>query len=311
MTDRYDLLNRWVGSVLGTHDFSLAPASSDASFRRYWRASHGDRTMVLMDAPPDREDCGRFADLSRRFRAIGLNTPEIYAEDRTNGFLALSDLGDRLYLSELDERGADRLYGDALAALATIQACGPLDGLPDYDDPFLRRELEIFREWFLGRHLGIELQGEDLAGWERTCDLLVANALEQPRVCVHRDYHSRNLMVVDAHNPGILDFQDAVVGPVTYDLVSLLKDCYIAWPADRVRDWALGYLQLAVQSGVVPELDARAFPPLARPHGRPATPQGLRHLRPAQSPGRQAPLPSGHPADPGLCPGGRRTLCGA
>jgi aminoglycoside/choline kinase family phosphotransferase len=255
LTDRYDLLNRWVGSVLGTDAFGLAPASSDASFRRYWRASHEDRTLILMDAPPGREDCGRFADLARRFRAIGLNTPEVFAEDRKNGFLALSDLGDRLYLAELDERSADRLYGDALAALVTLQTCGPLDGLPVYDDAFLRRELEIFREWFLGRHLGIQLQGPDLCGWGRTCDLLVAAALEQPQVCVHRDYHSRNLMVVDTHNPGILDFQDAVVGPFTYDLVSLLKDCYIAWPADRVRGWALGYRQLAIQSGVVPELE--------------------------------------------------------
>ncbi len=215
--------------------------------------------MILMDAPPDREDCGRFADLARRFRAIGLNTPKVFAEDREHGFLALSDLGDRLYLSELDEHSADRLYGDALGALATLQACGPLDGLPDYDAPFLRRELEIFREWFLGGHLGLELRGEDLAGWERACDLLVANALEQPQVCVHRDYHSRNLMVVDAHNPGVLDFQDAVVGPFTYDLVSLLKDCYISWPVERVRDWALGYLQLAIQSGVVPEVEPERF----------------------------------------------------
>ncbi len=259
MTDRYNQLKRWVGSVLGTDAFGVEPASSDASFRRYWRVRHGDNTLILMDAPPEHEDCGRFADLSRRFRAIGLHTPEVFAEDRRHGFLALSDLGDRLYLAELNARSADRLYGDALAALATIQACGSLEGLPVYDDPFLRRELEIFREWFLGRHLGIALAGESLAGWQRTCDLLVANALEQPRVCVHRDYHSRNLMVLDTHSPGILDFQDAVAGPFTYDLVSLLKDCYIAWPAERVRDWALGYLQLAVQSGVVPEIEPERF----------------------------------------------------
>ncbi len=259
VSERHDLLRRWVASVLGTDDFLLAPASSDASFRRYWRALHQGETLILMDAPPAQEDCGRFADLARRFSAIGLHTPVVHAEDRANGFLALSDLGDRLYLAELDDRSADRLYGDALAALAVIQACGPLEGLPVYDGPFLHRELEIFREWFLGRHLGLALRPDEQAGWERACAVLVANALEQPRVCVHRDYHSRNLMITAPPSPGILDFQDAVVGPATYDLVSLLKDCYIAWPAERVQDWALGYLQLAIQSGVLPESDPVQF----------------------------------------------------
>lgn len=259
MTDRFDRLSRWVGSWLGCEDIVLQPASSDASFRRYWRVRHGARSLILMDAPPEHEDCGRFADLSRRFRDIGLNTPEVFAENRTDGFLALSDLGDRLYLDELDDRSADRLYGDALAALAVLQTCGPRDGLPVYDGPFLRRELDIFREWFLGRHLGIDLTGEALAGWTRACDVLVASALEQPQVCVHRDYHSRNLMATAPPSPGILDFQDAVVGPLTYDPVSLLKDCYIAWPRERVRDWALGYLDLAVQSGIVPELAPERF----------------------------------------------------
>jgi N-acetylmuramate 1-kinase len=259
VTDRSDRLTRWVASWLGSEDFALEPASSDASFRRYWRVRHGVRSLILMDAPPEHEDCGRFADLSRRFRDIGLHTPEVFAENRIDGFLVLSDLGDRLYLDELDDRTVDRLYGDALAALAVIQTCGPREGLPVYDAPFLRRELEIFREWLLGRHLGIELTGEALAGWTRACDVLVDSALEQPRVCVHRDYHSRNLMVTDPPSPGILDFQDAVVGPWTYDPVSLLRDCYIAWPAERVHDWALGYLDLAVQSGIVPELAPERF----------------------------------------------------
>ena len=245
--------------VLGREDFVLEPASSDASFRRYWRARWQENTMILMDAPPAHEDCGRFVDLARRLRAIGLHTPEIHAEDLVNGFLACSDLGDRLYLAELDEQSADRLYGDALAALAVIQACGPLDGLLHYDDAFLRRELEIFREWFLVRHLGLVLTPEETAGWVRAGDCLVASALEQPQVCVHRDYHSRNLMITDPPSPGILDFQDAVVGPITYDLVSLLKDCYIAWAPERVTDWALGYLQLAIQSGVLPDIEPARF----------------------------------------------------
>ena len=259
MTARHELLKRWVGTVLDRGDFTLEPASSDASFRRYWRARWQGNTLVLMDAPPEFEDCGRFVDLARRLRAIGLNTPEIHAEDRANGFLAISDFGDRLYLAELNEDSADRLYGDALAALAVMQARGPRVDLPIYDDAFLRRELEIFREWFLTRHLGLALSSPETAGWGRACDFLVASALEQPQVCVHRDYHSRNLMIIDEMSPGILDFQDAVVGPVTYDLVSLLRDCYIAWEPGRVTDWALGYLRLAVQSGVLPEVDPARF----------------------------------------------------
>lgn len=206
-----------------------------------------------MDAPPPVEDCGRFADLSRRFRAVGLNTPAILAEDRANGFLMLTDFGDRVYLGELRDETADRLYGDALAALATIQACGPIAELPSYDEPLLRRELALFRDWFLEALLGLGLSPEESVMLSAVDDCLVRNALEQPRVCVHRDYHSRNLMLIAGGdgNPGILDFQDAVVGPVTYDLVSLLRDCYVAWPAERVLDWALGYFQLARQSGIL------------------------------------------------------------
>ena len=258
MAERYDRLTRWVAGLLGADTFTLEPASSDASFRRYWRVRYVGGTLVIMDAPPGLEDCGRYVDLARRLRAIGLHTPEIHAEERADGFLALSDLGDRVYLGELNVQSADRLYGDALAALAIMQARGPTEGLPDYDDPFLRRELAIFREWFLGAHLRAELGPGEESDWERICDVLVANALEQPQVCVHRDYHSRNLMLARP-NPGILDFQDAVVGPVTYDLVSLLRDCYIAWEPDRVIDWALGYLRLAVQSGILREVEPERF----------------------------------------------------
>lgn len=258
MTERHEQLIRWVGELLGTNVFTMAPASSDASFRRYWRVRYRTGSLVVMDAPPALEDCGRYVDLARRLGAIGLHTPRIHAEDPANGFLALSDLGERVYLGELNDRSADRLYGDALGALATLQACGPVDGLPAYDGPFLRRELEIFREWYLGTHLGLTLSPAEGLGWERACAVLIANALEQPRVCVHRDYHSRNLMVTRP-NPGILDFQDAVVGPVTYDLVSLLRDCYVAWEPERVADWALGYRRLAVQSGIMPEVEPERF----------------------------------------------------
>ncbi|UHD14626.1 aminoglycoside phosphotransferase family protein [Thiocapsa bogorovii] len=259
MSDRYESIRRWAAGILGSEDFELQPASSDASFRRYWRLYHGGTTRVLMDAPPDLEDCGRFADLSRRLRAVGLNTPEIHAEDRADGFLMMTDFGDRLYLGELTDDTADRLYGDALNALAIIQTRGPTEGLPSYDEAFLRRELGLFSEWFLGLLPDPVLAPEESEALARVEDRLVASALEQPRVCVHRDYHSRNLMLTDTGNPGILDFQDAVVGPVTYDLVSLLRDCYIAWPAERVTDWASGYFHLAAQSGVLEDEDLGRF----------------------------------------------------
>ncbi|MBK5964622.1 aminoglycoside phosphotransferase [Thiocystis minor] len=260
MSDRNERLRNWLATQLDGESFELAPASSDASFRRYWRVSHAGGTLIAMDAPPAFEDCGRFADLSGRFRAIGINTPEIHAEDRDQGFLLIADLGDRVYLNQLDANNADRLYGDALGALAVIQACGPLDGLPLYDAPFLHRELDLFHEWFVRKQLGLSLGAEELSTLARANALLVASALEQPRVCVHRDFHSRNLMLSDTANPGVLDFQDAVIGPVTYDPVSLLRDCYIAWPAERVADWALGYCQLAIQSGILRQSDAERFP---------------------------------------------------
>jgi len=251
MSDRRSLVEAWVRETLGAAGLELEPASSDASFRRYWRVRHGAGTLIAMDAPPAQEDCGRYARIAGQLRAIGLNTPEILAQDLGRGLLLIGDLGERLYLDALDETSVERLYGDALGALAVIQACGPTDGLPAYDGPFLRRELDIFSEWLLVAHLGLDLSDAEEAMLDGTWDLLVTNALEQPQVCVHRDFHSRNLMVVPGHNPGILDFQDAVVGPVTYDLVSLLRDCYIAWPRERVEAWALGYFALAVQSGIL------------------------------------------------------------
>ncbi len=241
--EREALLRSWLRSVLGEGPLDLRPASSDASFRHYWRVRWDDRTWIAMDAPPEQEDCGRYADLARLFRACGVNTPEIHAEDRALGFLLISDLGDRLYLSALDATTADRLYGDALEALLIIQTRVPTAGLPVYDAPFLRRELALFRHWLIKGLLGLELTEETAAAFARAKDILIANALEQPQVCVHRDYHSRNLMVTDRDNPGVLDFQDAVVGPVTYDLVSLLRDCYITWPKERVWDWALGHFE--------------------------------------------------------------------
>ena len=251
MPERRALLENWLRSVLDRDEVVLAPASGDASFRRYWRLDHEGTRYIAMDAPPGQEDTGRFVRLARAWRDLGLRTPEIYRENPQDGFLLLEDFGSRLYLDHLDGASADRLYGDALGALAIIQACATTAGLPAYDDAFLRREMALFRDWLVERHLGLTLTAREEADLEAALTYLAASALEQPRVCVHRDFHSRNLMITASPSPGILDFQDAVAGPVTYDLVSLLRDCYIAWPRARVEEWAWGYFALAVQSGIL------------------------------------------------------------
>ncbi len=251
MTDRTEIIFDWLKSH-GYPVKDLQPASSDASFRRYLRADMGDLTHIVMDAPPENEDCRPFVDIARALFDSGLHVPQILEEDLEQGFLLLDDLGDRLYLDELDKQTVERLYGDALGALITMQSSGPAgDVLPPYDEDLLMQEMELFREWFLKVHLGLELDDETNVMLDQAFRFLADSALGQPQVCVHRDYHSRNLMVTDSHNPGILDFQDAVFGPVTYDLVSLLRDCYIAWPREQVEDWALGFHELAMQSGIL------------------------------------------------------------
>jgi N-acetylmuramate 1-kinase len=215
-----------------------------------------------MDAPPDREDSRRFAAIAGALHGLGLNVPEVLEADFEQGFLLLTDLGARTYLAALEERTVDRLYGDALGALVVLQACGPtLDQglLPAYDRALLLREVELFRHWFLEKYLGLGLDDARQRMLDRTFEWLAKKALEQPQVSVHRDFHSRNLMLTAANNPGILDFQDAVIGPMTYDLVSLLRDCYIGWPRDRVLDWAKAYHELALQSGILREEDEQQF----------------------------------------------------
>lgn len=198
-----------------------------------------------MDAPPEKEDCVPFIRVAGYLEAMGLNAPRVLEADLEQGFLLLNDLGTTQYLTSLldDPSRADGLYGDALHALARIQERGTAyqSSLPPYDEALLRFELSLFHDWLCGRHLGLQFDDRDEAEWHRLCDLLVNSALDQPQVFVHRDYHSRNLMVTASDNPGILDFQDAVEGPLTYDLVSLLKDCYIKWPAELVRDRARDY----------------------------------------------------------------------
>ena len=243
MSEREGLLRHWLDTVLPAPLERIAPASSDASFRRYFRVWCDGQTWIVMDAPPDKEDCRPFVAIAQALRSLGLNAPEVRAGDLDLGLLLLSDLGSRQYLAELDPQSAPRLYDDALEALARLQTGGdpgsPL--LPPYDSVLLHREMELFREWFLGKLLGLALSAAEHHILDHTFATLADSALEQPRVWVHRDYHSRNLMVTDPDNPGVLDFQDAVVGAVTYDLVSLLRDCYIAWPRPQVETWALDH----------------------------------------------------------------------
>lgn len=256
MPERLKQIEQWLRAEADFADVSIRPASADASFRRYFRAMVGtgkrQQSYIVMDAPPDKEDMRPFIRIARAFLNIGLNVPEILRMDTERGFYLLSDLGDEHYLAALNEASVTRLYGDALGALLMIQAQGPqAQDLPPYDEALLLREMELFRDWLIGTHLNMQLDSGLSEQLDHCFAVLIHSALEQPRVCVHRDYHSRNLMVTQRHNPGILDFQDAVFGPVTYDLVSLLRDCYIDWPRARVERWALGYCELAVQSGVL------------------------------------------------------------
>jgi aminoglycoside/choline kinase family phosphotransferase len=240
----------------------LQPASGDASFRRYFRAQRDADSYIVMDAPPEKESCGAFIYVTELLLEVGLHVPRIVARDLERGFLLLSDLGTRLYLDALNDASVDRLYGDALGALATLQSCAPADGtLPPYSRELLLFEMSLFRDWLLHTHLGMQIDARQDSVLQRSFQALAGSALQQPRVCVHRDYHSRNLMVSERHNPGILDYQDAVTGPVTYDLVSLLRDCYIAWPHARVEAWVAGYYELALQTGILrPEVaDDKTF----------------------------------------------------
>jgi len=260
---RLDLLRRWLEQGLGWHDVRLAPASADASFRRYFRVCASDHdTVIAMDAPPGKEDVAPYLRVAGMLEDVGVNAPRVLARNADDGFLLLTDLGSVTYLAELaDGARADALYADAIEALVRIQARGGrhAGSLPPYDERLLRFEMSLFPDWLLGRHLALELSPAESASLAAAFDALVANALTQPRVFVHRDYHSRNLMVCPGHNPGILDFQDAVHGALTYDLVSLLRDCYVAWPQERVVGWALEFRRAALAEGLAAGSDEAQF----------------------------------------------------
>src|SRR5690348_3781318 len=236
---------------LGEPTLTLERASEDASFRSYWRTRSRARSAIVMDAPPAREDIGPWLDINARLRVAGLQAPEVLAQDRERGFLLLSDLGTRTYLPELNDGTVDALYGDALAALVTMQTRVDTRDLPPYDEPRLMAELELMPTWFLQKHLGVTIECDEWDVIEAAFRLLINTALAQPRAFVHRDYHSRNLLIVPGDNPGIIDFQDGVLGPVTYDLVSLLRDCYIVWDEPRVRTWAEGHRIAMRDAGVL------------------------------------------------------------
>jgi hypothetical protein len=228
-------------------------ASADASFRRYFRVfERGGATLIAMDAPPDKEDIRPYLEVARLLESIGVHVPHVHAVDAGRGFVLLEDLGSQPYLGALrDPARADSLYGDALAALVRIQVRGRelAPQLPPYDAAVLEREMALMPEWFCARHLGLPGDAGERELLRSTFDFLVAEALAQPRVFVHRDFHSRNLMVLARNNPGIIDFQDALEGPVGYDLVSLLKDCYIAWPRARVEAWVRDHRSALLAAG--------------------------------------------------------------
>ena len=237
---------------------TLTAASSDASFRRYFRWEGGAHTFIVMDAPPPQENCKPFVDIAHLLAKSGINVPKIYAEDLPRGFLLLNDLGQKTYLDVIDDKNADQLFADAIDSLLAFQQL-PMDApLPSYDVALLRRELELFPEWYVRRHLGIELDTRQQALWQRASDQLIDSALAQPKVLVHRDYMPRNLMISEP-NPGVLDFQDAVYGPVTYDITCLFKDAFLSWPQARVRQWQRDYWERAQQAGIPVQADFDEF----------------------------------------------------
>jgi len=252
---RHAAFERWFAAIAPRHGLrgqTLRPASNDASFRRYFRVDGPAPTaFIVMDAPPPQEDVRPFVQLAAMFEAAALNAPRVLEQDEAMGFLLLSDLGSRLYLQALEEavavgdmHGADALMRDAIAALVQWQQRADASALPPYDDALLRRELALFPEWCVQREFGVAWTETQQATWQGTCDLLVASALAQPSVAVHRDYMPRNLMVATP-NPGILDFQDAVRGPISYDVASLLRDAFISWDEAQEIDWAVRYWQSA------------------------------------------------------------------
>ncbi len=256
---RLDQLTHWIHQE--SPNASIEVASADASFRRYFRVSDAGKTTIAMDAPPEHEDCTPFIDITQRLRDAGVHAPEIIRQDLEQGFLLLEDFGSTPYLDQLTTSTADKLYAEALQSLISIQQASTKD-LPEYDDALLQTEMQFMPEWFLQKHLGITPNAEQLKTIQRIFNVISTAVLQQPQVFVHRDYHSRNLMVLknnSAGNIGIIDYQDAVLGPITYDLASLLRDCYIQWPNETIAPWVLGFKQQAEQAGLMQSVPDATF----------------------------------------------------
>ena len=242
---------------------SFAPASADASFRRYFRIvsgriAGGQRSWIVMDAPPAQEDCRPFLKVGALLLEAGVHAPQVLAQDLGQGFLLLSDLGAQTYLDVLTLDNADELFAPAISTLIQWQLASCPGVLPDYDEPLLARELALFPDWYLSRHLGVSLSGDDLAAWQSVCATLIAAALAQPKVYVHRDYMPRNLMISDP-NPGVLDHQDAVYGPIAYDPICLFKDAFLSWPEARIDAWLRRYHRQGLMAGLPLTADYVAF----------------------------------------------------
>jgi N-acetylmuramate 1-kinase len=255
---RKQQLEAWLQQILGAGAFTLTIASADASFRRYFRVNLDNKTLIAMDAPPPQEDCTPFVKVAKLMLNAGLNVPEVIAQDLANGFLLLSDLGDDTYLSQLNAANAQILYGAATDALIKLQLASKPNVLPPYDEALLMREMNLFPDWYIEKHLSIALEANHDAALRASFALLNKNILAQTQVYVHRDYHSRNLMICK-DNPGILDFQDAVFGAITYDLVSLFKDAYIQWDEEKIIDWLVRYWEKARKAGLLVPQDFSEF----------------------------------------------------
>jgi aminoglycoside/choline kinase family phosphotransferase len=257
--ERLDALGRWLSAQLPGARFSLAPASEDASFRRYFRATLDDaRTFIVMDAPPDKEDCRPFLHVAELLRGAGVHVPQVHAHDLAQGFLLLADLGTTTYLSALNASNAAALFRDATDSLVRWQLASRPGALPPYDDALLRREMRLFPQWYIDRHLGVKLSSAQEGVLQQTFDVLAASALAQPTVFVHRDFMPRNFMLSEP-NPGVLDFQDAVMGPITYDIVSMLRDAFLSWEEELVLDWTVRYWESAKRAGLPVEADFGEF----------------------------------------------------
>ena len=257
MTDvRLNTLRSWLKAFQPSWQLdldTLAPASADASFRRYFRVKSKNSdfaSLIIMDAPPQHEPLDAFIKVDFLLSEAGLNVPKILEQNTAEGFLLLGDLGNKTYLNELSDKTANHLYQGATEALVKMQLASKPDVLPNYDQALLQRELDLFPEWYLNKHLGIKLTGPQQGQLEKIFELILENNLAQAKVYVHRDYHSRNLMMTEVNNPGVLDFQDAVYGPITYDAASLWRDAYIAWPEERVIDWVIKFWEEGRKAGL-------------------------------------------------------------